>query len=61
MAEPTNRDSAEWLDWYIRHNFGGGQFVDIIKIISKQDDGLKKLNALVDYVNSIIPLREGEE
>ena len=52
MAEPENKDSVEWRDWYIRHNFGG-QLAEMIKITAKQG-GIKNLNILIKFINDII-------
>ncbi len=49
MAEPKNRNSPEWRDWYVRHTFGG-TFTEMIKITSA---GNGSLDILVKFINDV--------
>jgi len=49
MAEPKDKDSPKWRDWYVRHTFGG-TFVEMIKIMAG-DNG--SLNILTKFINDV--------
>jgi hypothetical protein len=48
MSEPINKDTPQWRDWFVRHNFGG-----LTAAMIKSTDNKESLEILIKFVKDI--------